>query len=225
MHARRVTVTCVKRAAVNVATVISCLARASTTPDRRPERTADGEMAAVIDKPWVLRVGHWPLLVRPCTVRDLTAVARMHGRCSPRSLLDRYRRGGRPPAIAALDASLRRRYGIVAVTAEGAVVAMGTLAPDGVHNHRCAEVGLLVEDRWQHLGIGTELLSHLAGIAQLAGNRELIAYPATALGTVQRMMIGVGRTRQVPDTHLHLHTWLPESAALGIGSVRQRLAG
>jgi hypothetical protein len=29
----------------------------------------------------------------------------------------------------------------------------------------------------------------------------------------------------VPDVDVHLHTYLPESAALGLGSVRQRLAG
>jgi hypothetical protein len=38
-------------------------------------------------------------------------------------------------------------------------------------------------------------------------------------------MLDIGRTRVVPDVDLHLHTHLPESAALGLGSVRRRLAG
>jgi hypothetical protein len=38
-------------------------------------------------------------------------------------------------------------------------------------------------------------------------------------------MIDVGRTRIVTDPHRpHLHTYLPESAALGLGPVRERLA-
>lgn len=203
--------------------MITCTLPAPTS-ESQSRRTADRELLGLLDEPWMLRVGHRPLLVRPSTARDLTAVAQMHGRCSARSLLDRYRRGGRPPAVVALDAGLRGPYSVVAVTAAGDVVATGAVAPDGVHSHRCAEVGLLVEDGWQHLGLGTELLSHLAGVAQVAGFEELIAYPATALGVGQRLMIRVGRTRQVSDTELHLHTYLPESAALGIGSVRLRLA-
>jgi GNAT superfamily N-acetyltransferase len=101
----------------------------------------------------------------------------------------------------------------------------GALAGDGAHTRFCTEVGLLVEDRWQGLGIGAELIGHLAGVAQVASFHALIAYPATALGAVQRLMVSVGHTRRVADTELHLHTYLPDSAALGIGSIRQRLAG
>jgi GNAT superfamily N-acetyltransferase len=199
------------------------LSPAEPNPPNPPAE--DGELAGLIREPWVLRVGRQPLLVRPSSARDLAAVARMHSRCSARSLLDRYRCGGRPPAVAALDQALRQRYSIVAVTAEGDVVAAGGLVRDRTHSHFCAEVGLLVEDRWQGLGIGGDLMTHLAGMAQVAGYRELIAYPATALATVQRLMIDIGRTRQVPDTELHLHTYLSETATLGLGSVRQRLAG
>ena len=186
---------------------------------------ADDHLTALVRQPWTLRVGSEVLTVRPSAARDLAAVAQMHSRCSARSLLDRYRSGGRPPAVAALDLALRRPYSIVAETPTGDVVATGSLGHDGIHNPHCVEVGLLVEDRWQRLGIGTELMSHLAGAAQIAGYRELIAYPATAMHAVQRLMIGVGRTRLVPDVDAHLHTYLSESSSLGLGSVRQRLAG
>lgn len=202
--------------------MITCTPRTSTG---RPLHAADSKLAALIEEAWLLRVRQRVLLIRPSNPRDLAAIARMHGRCSARSLLDRYRRGGQPPTVAALDASLRQASGIVAVTAHGEVVAAGTLAPDDVHSQFCAQVGLLVEDRWQQLGIGTELVSHLAGVAHAGGAHELIAYPATALGAAQRLMISVGRTWQVPDAGTHLHTSLPESAALGIGSTRHRLAG
>ncbi|HKC28146.1 MAG TPA: GNAT family N-acetyltransferase [Jatrophihabitans sp.] len=185
----------------------------------------DERLAELIRQPWTLRVGRHPLVVRLSSVHDLAAVARMHARCSARSLLDRYRSGGRAPAVAALDRLLRRPYTIVAATAAGDIIALGNLEPDGSHNEMCVEVGLLVEDGWQRLGIGTELMTHLAGVAQVAGYHELIAYPATATHAAQRLMVEVGRTRMVPGPELHMHTYLSEAASLGLGSVRERLAG
>jgi GNAT superfamily N-acetyltransferase len=203
----------------------SCM-RPVPVGDPGPVRTAgDHQLAALARKPWTLRVGRYPLLVRPTSPRDLAAVAQMHSRCSARSLLDRYRSGGRPPAVAALDAALRGPYSVVAASATGDVVATGMLEPDRLHNEPCIQVALLVEDGWQRLRVGTELMTHLAGVAQVAGYQELIAYPATALPAVQRLMVEVGRTRMVPDTEAHLHTYLSESSSLGLGSVRQRLAG
>jgi GNAT superfamily N-acetyltransferase len=184
----------------------------------------DSNLAHLVRQPWTLRVEGRALLVRPSSARDLPGVAQMHARCSPRSLLDRYRCGGRPPGIAALDRTLRLPYSVVAVTVDGAVIASATLEPDQAHNNFCVQLGLLVEDGWQRLGIGSELASHLAGAAQLAGYHELIAYPATAMAAAQRVMIELGRTRFVPDTDAHLHTYLSDSATLGLGSVRQRLA-
>lgn len=228
LHSRRAGVISAKCSGANLTSMqrtTTCV-RAVPAGDRGSVRTTeDDQLAALARQPWTLRVGTHPLTVRPSTARDLAAVARMHSRCSARSLLDRYRSGGRPPAVAALDLALRRPYSIVAVTDAGDVVATGALGHDGVHNSYCVEVGLLVEDRWQRLGIGTELLSHLAGAAQVAGYHELIAYPATAMAPARRLMVEVGRTRLVPDVDLHLHTYLSETSSLGLGSVRQLLAG
>jgi GNAT superfamily N-acetyltransferase len=99
------------------------------------------------------------------------------------------------------------------------------LQADGVHTGTCVELSVLVEDDWQQRGIGTELITHLAGVAHSAGFLELITYPATAMHVAQHLMIDVGRTRVVPDVEAHLHTFLPETASLGLGAVRQRLAG
>jgi GNAT superfamily N-acetyltransferase len=193
--------------------------------ERARMRTPDGGLQLLVQEPWVLRVGVTPLLVRPATPRDLAAVARMHARCTPRSLLDRYRAGGRPPAVIAVDRLLRQPGTVVAATPHGEVVATAALDRDHRHNPFCAEVGLLVEDTWQRLGIGTELLCHVAGTAAASGYRELIAYPATATEAAERLLHGVGRTRSVADGEPHLHTYLPESATLGLGAVRRRLAG
>jgi GNAT superfamily N-acetyltransferase len=187
--------------------------------------TLDQHLETLVRQPWRIYTGREPLLVRPCGPRDLAAVAQMHRRCSARSLLDRYRSGGRPPAVTALDRMLRRPYGVVATIASGDAVAFGALEPDPLHDAHCVAVGVLVEDGWQRLGLGRELLTHLAGVAQVAGYRELIGYPATALNPAQRLMIEVGRTRMVPGSEAHLHTYLSESATLGLGAVRQRLAG
>ena len=201
-----------------------------TCADRRPDpfeprRAALEELSEVARQSWTLRVDRYPVLVRPARPRDLAAVARMHRRCSARSLLDRYRCGGRAPSAVALDRELRNPLGYVATMPDGSVMATASIQRDRNHHYLCAEVQLLVEDRWQRHGIGGDLMSHLAGVAQVAGFTELIAYPATAMDAAQRLMIGVGRTRLVPDEDVHLHTYLPESATLGLGSVRERLAG
>lgn len=188
-------------------------------------RTQDGDLAAWIRRPWLLRSGRSALLVRPSAARDLVAVAQMHRRCSARSLLDRYHRGGCAPAVAALDHAVRRPYGFVVVAPSGDVIAFGALEPDRHHDACCVAVGLLVEDGWQRKGVGSELTSHLAGVAQVAGYRELIGYPATGVAVAQRLMIEIGRTRMVPGARPHLHTQLPDSAPLGLGAVRERLAG
>lgn len=178
----------------------------------------------LIREPWVLWVGHRRFLVRPTRRADLAAVAWMHRRCSARSLLDRYRRGGCAPTVAALDVELRNPYGVLAVGTDGEVVAVGAVRRDPTHGRRCAEIGVLVEDRWQRRGIGTDLAEHLAGVAYVTGVHELIAYPATSPVKAQRLMTEIGRSRLVREPELHVHTVLSRSAELGLGAVRQRLA-
>jgi GNAT superfamily N-acetyltransferase len=190
-----------------------------------PRRSEYDELVELARSPWTLRLGRTAMVVRPSSARDLPAVAQMHTRCSPRSLLDRYRAGGRPPAVAALDHDLRGPYSVVVTLADGAIIAHASLARDRAHSALCAAFGILVQDSWQRRGLGGELTTHLAGVGYAAGFQELIAYPATAVTAAQRLMVEVGRTRMVPDTDLHLHTYLSDSASLGLGSVRQRLAG
>lgn len=203
----------------------SCVRQLPVHEPGEPRRNEIDDLTDLARRPWMLRVGHQPMIVRPSSQRDLAAVAQMHRRCSARSLLDRYRTGGRAPTIAAMDPALRDPLSLVVVTADGSVVATGSVRRDPLHSYLCAETALLVEDGWQRHGIGGELMTHLAGVAQVAGFNELIAYPATATAVAERLMIEVGRTRMVPDANTHLHTYLQAGATLGLGSVRQRLAG
>jgi GNAT superfamily N-acetyltransferase len=190
------------------------------------ERTVRHDLIALAHQPWVARVGRHTVLVRRSQPRDLHAVARMHARCSARSLLDRFRCGGRAPSMIALDRQLREPLSYLAVLPDGSVIATATLWRDENHAATSAEVGLLVEDGWQRRGLGSDLMAHLAGVAQVGGYTDLITYPATAVSAAQRLMVEVGRTRVVPHFgDMHLHTHLSEGAALGLGSVRERLAG
>lgn len=202
---------------------------------QRPARVrarglADGaarhaSLVGLVRQPWLVRVGSATILIRGARPGDLAAVAEMHGRCSPRSLLNRYRAGGQRPAVAALDKQLREPLSFVAATRGGTIVAVAVGSADPQHGRDAAEIGLLVEDAWQGWHLGRELTGHLAGASLVAGYTELIAYPATSMVITQRLIGDVGHTRVVADPDgAHLHTYLSESVVLGLGPVRERLA-
>lgn len=191
--------------------------------EHAPRRHAP--LVPLVRQPWLLRVGSNTLVIRGCRPRDLEAVAAMHGRCSAQSLLDRYRLGGRGPSVAALQHLLRRPLGFVAAAPGGHVVGFAVVGVDPHHGPATGAVGVIVEDGWHGQGIGRELTSHLAGSALVCGYTELVAYIATSVVGAQRLLVDIGSTRIVQDAHHpHLHTSLPETAALGLGAVRERLA-
>jgi GNAT superfamily N-acetyltransferase len=177
------------------------------------------DITANLRAPWLLYVDGTPLTVRGAQAQDLPGVALMHGRCSPKSLLDRYRTGGRPPAIVVLDGHLRDPLSFVATTDNGRVVALARIVADSIHTFSSAEISMLVEDQWQRLGVGRALLRHCAAVAALSGYRQLISYPGTTAGTVQRIMTGVGTTRLMTDVTRHLHTSLSERTKRGLGTL------
>jgi GNAT superfamily N-acetyltransferase len=208
------TAACIGRGLVRV--------RARGLADGAPRHAA---LAGLVRQPWSVRVGSASILIRGARPRDLAAVAEMHGRCSPQSLLNRYRTGGRRPAVAALERQLRLPLSFVAATYGGTIVGVAVTSADPRHGRDAAEVGLLVEDAWQGWHLGRELMSHLAGASVVAGYAELIAYPATSTTLAQRLMVDVGHTRVVADpAGAHLHTYLSDRVVLGLGPVRQRLA-
>ena len=176
--------------------------------------------AVSVREPWMLYVDGTVLSVRGAVPRDLPGVALMHARCSAKSLLDGYRHGGRPPAIAILERRVREPLSFVAVTEDGRVVALASICADKTHSYGSAVAALLVEDGWQRLGIGRRLLRHTAAAAVLTGYRQLISYPGTTAGVVQRMVARVGTTRLVQDPQRHLHTNLPDSARRGLGTLQ-----
>jgi GNAT superfamily N-acetyltransferase len=182
--------------------------------------------------PWGLPTGAGELRVRGALPADLPAVARMHGRCSGETLLQRYQRGGRPPALPALDELLRTPLVVVVRTPGGEVVAMASAdrpvtapgrAPEA---SRTMQLGLVVEDGWQELGIGRRLAGHVAASAQLLGCRELVADVVAQGLPVRRVLDGIGPTR---STHhaagWRLRTRLDVSVLGRLGTVKGVLAG
>ena len=83
-------------------------------------------LTGLVRQPWAVRVGRASVVIRGATPRDLAAVAAMHSRCSPQSLLNRYRAGGRRPAVAALEMQLREPLSFLAAQYDGTVVATAT---------------------------------------------------------------------------------------------------
>ncbi|GAA0421825.1 GNAT family N-acetyltransferase [Streptomyces luteireticuli] len=113
--------------------------------------------------------------VRRAGADDLAAARAMHERCSPSTLALRYHGPVRDPATADryLAHLLSPRFGrtLAAYTASGRLVALGHLLWDGEET----EVALLVEDEWQHRGVGGELLGRLTDLAREAGCESVYA--------------------------------------------------
>ncbi|SEQ49378.1 Acetyltransferase (GNAT) family protein [Lentzea xinjiangensis] len=115
------------------------------------------------------------LVLRPGGSSDEDAVADLHARCSMRTLFNRYHSGMRTVPRRWLHRLLNPPRGTtVLAQCADRVVALGQLIQTGTPD--CAEVSLLVEDAWQHRGVGTALLGALAADARAAGYSELVAW-------------------------------------------------
>ena len=188
-------------------------------------RTRDQASTDDVRAPWLLYADGTILTVRGAKPQDLPGVAMMHSRCSAKTLLDRYRAGGRAPAVLVLDQHLREPLSFVVSTEDGRVVGQAQVRPDTDHTIGSAQIAMLVEDQWQMLGIGRALVRHCAAASALTGYRQLIAYPGTTAPVIQRLMSTVGTTRLITDVQRHLHTSLPESARYGLGNVHSNRFG
>jgi len=176
--------------------------------------------------PWSLRVEGVSTVVRPGTASDLADVAVMHHRCSARTLLGRYQLGGRAPSILAMDRMLREPLSYVVARpastgGTGAVLATAMLCADPNYGPQAVTASVLVQDSWQRLGIGTELMLHLAGVAAACGHRELVAYPGLMSEATRRLVTRVGTTRLIETADgVHLRTTLAPYATAGLGPLR-----
>ena len=110
--------------------------------------------------------------LRPGTVVDIRPLVEMHGRCSAETLSRRYHSPMRrlSPRLARAMLLPRDGFSLVLPDRSGdVVVAMGMVS----FRDDAAEAALLVEDRWQRRGLGTDLLRALALEASVRGATEL----------------------------------------------------
>ena len=131
------------------------------------------------------------LTVRVATPEDADGVLGLHERASAASLRSRYLGGGAPS-----EARLRRLLDpaggrtLLAVTADGKVVAMANLLAEG----DLGEIAILIEDDWQRRGIGTALVRRLRAWAEKGHFAALVAHAAAdnvaILRTLRRLGAG-----------------------------------
>jgi GNAT superfamily N-acetyltransferase len=151
------------------------------------------------------------ITVRRASPQDRSAALAMHARCSARTLALRYH-GPVADADRYLTHLLGPRYGqsLAVETASGRLVALGHLLWDGDEN----EVALLVEDEWQHRGIGAALLRKLVEMAVEAGRESVYAVTrSTDTGMVAAMRaLHLPLDYQVEEGTLVVTATLPAAA-------------
>jgi GNAT superfamily N-acetyltransferase len=137
--------------------------------------------------------------VRPLTERDLPALAEMWRRCGPRSRAARFHAA--VPLIPAghLTALLTDpASSFVAVHGPtGAVVALASLV--GNRDGGSADLGVLVEDGWQRLGIARRLVTPLVLAAPDRGINAITAEIFAEHGHVGRLL------RRIPGELSSVH--------------------
>ena len=133
---------------------------------RRLAAPAPGPAPDPAGEAWTVRLG---------TVADATALVAMHERCSSETVCRRYHAPLPRLSPRLARAMLEPTGGLsLVITVGDEIVGMGMLAPDPTSaDGTDAEVGLLVEDRWQRQGHGTRLLRALVVEAATRGLRTL----------------------------------------------------
>lgn len=121
---------------------------------------------------WHCRDGR-AIVLRPARAADIALARAFFDQLSP---LSRYRRFCsarrlRSEELAYLTRTEPRRSMalIATVTVGGVEMQIGAAHYVNDANHGCAELALVIADRWQRLGLGEKLLTVLAGYANAAG--------------------------------------------------------
>lgn len=163
------------------------------------------------------------LVLRPAVPDDAPRLVAMFERCSPAS---RYGRFLAPlahfPASHLVDvvrSSPIRRSWVIDDFATGDVVGVGSwFRNDGTSPPFGAEVGLLIEDAWQHQGHGTALLDTLVESARHTGITTFVAHSLAESRHVHRMLRRLGPTTTECAGHVcTMHVSLDDEAHALVG--------
>jgi GNAT superfamily N-acetyltransferase len=160
------------------------------------------------------------VLLREAGPSDAPLVAALHARCSPESRRARFL----SPTPRLDPAQLRALVGrdgraVLALTADGgSAVGLADLrsAGTGPDEAGVATVGVLVEDAWQHRGLGTALLRRIAEMAAEHGMGELAGtVPADGVRITRLLRrAGLRPTTVLADGTLRLRVPLAAPAAM-----------
>jgi RimJ/RimL family protein N-acetyltransferase len=138
---------------------------------------------------------------RPITPDDAAALTRLYERLSPESAYQRFFAVMRrlPPDLARIlaDVDHDRRAAIVATGPDGALIGVARYGALPAADE--GEIALVVEDAWQHRGLGTILLSALLDHAASHGITRFVAY---VLADNHRMLRLIGRLGLVSERTL-----------------------
>jgi len=169
-------------------------------------------------RPWRSRDGV-PLTIRPIRPEDEPLLVQFHGTLSERSVYLRYLH---PMALAQRTSHERlaricfvdydREMALVAertdpATGSREILGVGRLSR--LHWTEEAEFALLVSDRFQGRGLGTELLRRLLAIGRDEKLRRIVGYISVENHEMLRLARQVGfRTRRRPDDPSIIEAWL-----------------
>lgn len=143
------------------------IASARGGPRQSAHQVASHKDQAINDRP----TADTAVRMRPGSADDVAAVIAMHERCSPETVRRRYHVPVPRISPRLARALLVPAHGISVVgTAGDQIVAVGVIAADS----ECLELGLMVEDRWQHHGVGTRLLRCLTDRAREQGASRVV---------------------------------------------------
>jgi RimJ/RimL family protein N-acetyltransferase len=134
--------------------------------------------------------------IRPLAATDRDALLTLNDHVSDRSLYRRFFIVSRPAADAYVDQLLRPSsadHHVLVGLVDGELV--GVASYERV-DAASAEIALLIEDRYQHIGIGTRLIEELVSAAQRCGIRRLVADVLTGNSS----MIAMVRQLAVPTS-------------------------
>jgi len=147
-------------------------------------RTAIRPYPAQYVSPWKMKNGV-EVLIRPIRPEDEPLMKRFHESLSEKSVFLRYFHMENLSSRVAHERLLRkcfidydREMALIAEAPEGAagrreILAVGRLTRE--RDRRAGELAVLVTDRAQHLGLGTELIRRLIEVARIEGFGRIIA--------------------------------------------------
>jgi GNAT superfamily N-acetyltransferase len=161
------------------------------------------------------------VVLRRGDVGDLDAVAALHARCSARTLFARYHSGVRSLPRRLLHRLLTPPRGRTLLAVCGRdVIGIGQLIRTARPEE--AEVSLLIEDSWQHNGIGTALLRRLAATARAEGHGELVAWCLPGESGFERTAVRAGIPVSIRHedgmVRLGMRVGPDESASVGVAT-------